>query len=68
MADGPKPPLPHDHLPPAPPLTVTSDDVADGKTFPRRDALADAMGMTRRQPFALTCDGTVRRRRPGRSR
>ena len=69
MADTPRPPLPHDHLPPAPPLTVTSDDVADRKTFP--DAcLADIMGMTgdnlsphlrwegappETQSFAVTC-------------
>jgi len=45
MADTPKPPLPHDHLPPAPPLTVTSDDVAEGDTFPD-SCLADIMGMT----------------------
>jgi hypothetical protein len=43
MAD--KPPLPHDHLPPAPPLKVSSDDVTDGRAVP--DAcLADSMGMT----------------------
>jgi len=40
-----KPPLPHDFLPPAPPLTVTSDDVSEGETFPDI-CLADIMGMT----------------------
>ena len=40
-----RPPLPHDHLPDAPPLTVTSDDVGHEGTFP--DAcLANIMGMT----------------------
>ncbi|MBV8386825.1 MAG: YbhB/YbcL family Raf kinase inhibitor-like protein [Acidimicrobiia bacterium] len=44
MADT-KPPLPHDHLPEAPPLKVSSDDVSDGQAVP--DAcLADQMGMT----------------------
>ena len=43
MADK-RPPLPEEHLPEAPPLKVTSDDVAKGE-FP--DAcLADIMGMT----------------------
>jgi len=45
MADTPKPPLPHEHLPPAPSLTVTSDDVSEGETFPD-SCLADIMGMT----------------------
>ena len=40
-----KAPLPHDHLPDAPPLTVTSDDVAHEEAFPDT-CLADIMGMT----------------------
>ena len=40
-----RPPIPYDFLPPLPSLTVTSDDIADGKPMP--DAhLADIMGMT----------------------
>ena len=69
MPDTPRPPLPHDHLPEAPPLNVASDDVAHDHTFP--DAcLADIMGMTgdnlsphlrwdgappETQSFAVTC-------------
>ena len=64
-----KPPLPHDFLPPVPSLSVTSDDVADGQTFPDT-CLADIMGMTgdnqsphlrwdgapsEAQSFAVTC-------------
>ena len=67
MAD--RPPLPHDHLPDAPPLTVRSDDVAHGDKFPDT-CLADTMGMTgdnrsphlrwegappETQSFAVTC-------------
>src|SRR5437870_10832773 len=45
MAGAPRPPLPYDFLPPAPTLTVTSDDIADGKPVPNAH-LADIMGMT----------------------
>jgi len=45
MAAGSRPPLPHDHLPPAPPLTVTSDDMVHGAPVPN-EHLADQMGMT----------------------
>ncbi len=41
MPDTPKPPLPYDHLAPVPSFTVTSDDVADGKTLDN-DHVADA--------------------------
>ena len=43
MAD--KPPLPHDFLPPVPSMTVTSDDVEEGRKVPD-SCLADSMGMT----------------------
>ena len=45
MADDQRPSLPHDHLPPAPALKVTSDDVTHGEAVPD-EHLADAMGMT----------------------
>src|SRR5688572_2633132 len=44
MAD-PRPPLPYDFLPNAPALTVSSDDIADGKPVPNAQ-LANMMGMT----------------------
>src|SRR5947209_9047438 len=45
MADRPRPPLPYDFLPQVPSLTVTSDDITDGKPVPKPH-LADQMGMT----------------------
>jgi Raf kinase inhibitor-like YbhB/YbcL family protein len=45
MPDANRPPLPHDFLPPAPPLDVTSDDLADGKRLPETH-VADSMGAT----------------------
>ena len=45
MADSGRAPLPYDHLPSVPELSVTSDDIADGARFP--DAhVADIMGCT----------------------
>jgi Raf kinase inhibitor-like YbhB/YbcL family protein len=64
-----RPPLPYDFLPSVPALTVTSDDIADGKALPGPH-LADTMGMTgdnlspqlrwsgapsETQSFAVTC-------------
>ena len=45
MAETPRPPLPHDHLPPVPSLTVESDDIAHEQRCPDPH-LADQMGMT----------------------
>src|SRR5437588_8914702 len=45
MAYRPRPPLPYDFLPQVPSLTVTSDDITDGKPIPNAH-LADQMGMT----------------------
>jgi hypothetical protein len=40
-----KAPLPHEHLPSVPELTVTSDDIEDGKALPNMH-VADVMGCT----------------------
>jgi Raf kinase inhibitor-like YbhB/YbcL family protein len=45
MADSARPPLPHDHLPPCPELTVESDDIEHGKRLPE-EHVADSMGAT----------------------
>ena len=65
----PRPPLPYEFLPEVPTLTVTSDDMADGKELPNAHR-ADIMGMTgdnlspqlawsgapkEAQSFAVTC-------------
>jgi Raf kinase inhibitor-like YbhB/YbcL family protein len=69
MTDPARPPLPHDFLPPAPELTVTSDDIEDGGRLPNSH-VADIMGCTgdnlsphlrwsgapaETQSFAVTC-------------
>jgi Raf kinase inhibitor-like YbhB/YbcL family protein len=69
MPDPSRPPLPHDFLPPAPALTVTSDDLTDGGRLPETH-VADIMGATgdnlsphlswsgapaETQSFAVTC-------------
>jgi len=43
MADRARPPIPYDFLPPVPALTVTSDDIEDGKPLPNPQ-VADSMG------------------------
>ena len=45
MADPERPPLPHEFLPPAAELTVTSDDIEDGGRLAAAH-LADIMGVT----------------------
>jgi Raf kinase inhibitor-like YbhB/YbcL family protein len=45
MPDAGRPPLPHDFLPPAPDLTVTSDDLRDGDRLAETH-VADQMGAT----------------------
>lgn len=45
MPEAGRPPLPHEYLPPAPALTVTSEDVQDGARLPEAH-VADAMGAT----------------------
>jgi Raf kinase inhibitor-like YbhB/YbcL family protein len=69
MTDPARPPLPYDFLPPVPALTLTSDDIEDGKRLPN-SCVADIMGCTGEnlsphlrwsgapagaQSFAVTC-------------
>jgi len=45
MTDAGRPPLPYDHLPACPELTVTSDDIEHGQRLPEAH-VADIMGAT----------------------
>jgi Raf kinase inhibitor-like YbhB/YbcL family protein len=45
MADHARAPIPYDCLPPVPAITLTSDDIEDGKRFPNPH-VADIMGLT----------------------
>ena len=69
MPDPSRPPLPHDFLPPAPALTVTSDDLTDGGRLPETH-VADIMGATgdNLSPHLSWSGGCPPRRSPSRSR